>query len=146
MAGHVLTGRLALQQPGGAGEEAHLVDHDHELLGAGQLERLAGVLRLGGDEIVGAGLDQVGEAEQRTLPFGGVAPPQPVRRRPRPVRRVDIVRAGQGRRTEDLAGGRIDELAGSAAERVPRGSVDEISHCSHRGLPGWRLDAVAVNI
>ena len=64
------------------------------LLGAGQLDRLAGVLALRRDDLLGPGLQGVGEPQQRPLPLarGGVAPasrtrptrgPVGARRRPR---------------------------------------------------------------
>ena len=45
--GHVLARAAALEHPRGAGEEADLVERRRDLLGARQLDRLAGVLALG---------------------------------------------------------------------------------------------------
>ena len=51
--GHVLAGALALEVAGRGGEEADLVDHRRDLLRAGQGDRLAGVLDLEGDQLLG---------------------------------------------------------------------------------------------
>ena len=56
--GHVLGRGLALQRAGGAGEEPDLVDHRRDLLAGGQPERLAGVLALQRDQLVGVLLDE----------------------------------------------------------------------------------------
>ena len=68
-AGHVLVDRLALHHPRAAGEEAQVVDHDRDLVDRGA-DRLAGVLRLEATELVGAGLDAVGELEEHPAPLG----------------------------------------------------------------------------
>ena len=97
---HVLPRRLALEHPRGAGEEAEVVGGVRHLLRHRQPERLAGVAGLDGDELVGPGLDRVGDLEQRggagpsaccrpsvsnALAGGGVGP-------------VDVLGARQGRR------------------------------------------------
>ena len=63
----VLTGGLALQDAGGAGEEAQLVGAGGDFLGGDQGADLAGVAVLGLDEFVAVGLDGVGELEQHQL-------------------------------------------------------------------------------
>ena len=75
-AAHVLAGRAAVEHARRAREEADLVDHRRDLLRGRERARLAGVLDLGGDELVGARLDRIGEAQQRELALGGrrVAP------------------------------------------------------------------------
>ena len=86
--GHVLAGRPALQHPRRAREEADLVHHRRDLFGQRQRERLAGVLRLGLDQLVGVGLDGVGDPEQGQAALGRGASraspgtPRPPRRRP----------------------------------------------------------------
>ena len=82
---HVLPGGAALEHARGPGEEPDLVDAGRQLLVGGQLDRLAGVLRLDPHELVGAGLQRVGDLQQRLLPLGGrrVAPGLE-RGRPRP--------------------------------------------------------------
>ena len=76
--GHVLAGRLALEMTGGPGEEPDLVDHRGDLLRQGDGEGLAGVGALDRDELLGPGLDGVGDAEQRQAPLRrrGVPPPR----------------------------------------------------------------------
>ena len=81
---HVLPRRLALEHPRGAGEEAQLVEHRRDLLAPGQRVRLAGVLALEADEVVGACLDGVGELQQGGLALaGGRVTPRLERRRTR---------------------------------------------------------------
>ena len=53
-AAHVLAGRTPVEDARGAREEADLVDHRRDLLGGRERTRLAGVLDLGGDELVRA--------------------------------------------------------------------------------------------
>ena len=72
VAGQVLTGGLAFEHSGGTGEEADLVDRRRQLLGVGEPERLAGVLALDLDELVGALLHRVGELEQHLWRSAGV--------------------------------------------------------------------------
>ena len=60
----------ALEHAGRAGEEPDLVDHRRHLLRPGQPGRLAGVLDLGGDQLLGARLERVGDAQQRELALG----------------------------------------------------------------------------
>jgi hypothetical protein len=100
----------ALEHPGRAGEEADLVDHRRDLLVHGQLERLAGVLALGGDELLGPGLDGVGDAERARLRSDGVVSRQASRRPPPPpAGPVDVGRARHRRLGEGLAGARVDQ-------------------------------------
>ena len=72
----VLPRRLALEHPGGAGEEPDLVDRRRQLLVDGEADRLAGVAGLDVDELARALLERVGDLEQRQLALGrgGVAP------------------------------------------------------------------------
>ena len=105
---HVLPRRLALEHPGGAGEEPEVVGGVRQLLRHGQAQRLAGVLALDGDELVGARLDGVGDLEQRrgALLRGGVAPglERLRRRRRRPGRRPRRPTAAPGRRPRRWSG------------------------------------------
>ena len=72
----VLARRLALEVAGGGGEEAQVVDRQRDVEGARELQRLAGVARLGARELVRALLEQVGHAvEHRGALAGGDAAP-----------------------------------------------------------------------
>src|SRR4051794_4706265 len=75
------------------------------------LLRLARVLRLDVDELVGAGLDRVGDPQQRALALArrGVAPALE-RARGGPEGRVDIGLARQCGVREHVAGARVDQL------------------------------------
>ena len=55
---------LPSRLPRRGGEEADLVDHRRQLLGCREGDGLAGVLDLDGDQLVGTGLDGIGDAEQ----------------------------------------------------------------------------------
>ena len=87
MALQVLRRRAALEDAGGAGEEADLVDHRRHLLARRQREAACRCSRASSvDELVGALLDGVGELQQRLLALarGGLAPrPEGARRRRR---------------------------------------------------------------
>jgi hypothetical protein len=123
----VLTGRAALEHPGGAGEEPHLVDGGRQLFARGQRAGLAGVLALDVDELVGPRLHGVGELQQRALPLRrrGVAPVLE-RRRGGPHGAVDIGRAGHRRGREDLAGGGVNEVGVAAIGGRDCLPVDEV--------------------
>ncbi|GFJ91496.1 hypothetical protein Prum_051380 [Phytohabitans rumicis] len=142
MARHVLAGRPALQDPGGAGEEAELVDGGRQLLVGGELARLAGVADLGVDQVGGPGLDRVGELEQGLLPFRrGAVAPRLERGRGGAHGGVDVALGGDGCLGEDLAGARVNQVAEPAVDRVGVRPVDEVAQdllFGHRGLPGRR--------
>ena len=70
--GHVLGGGQSFEMSCGTGEEADLVDHGWDLLVHGQLEGLARVLALGPDQVLGPGLDGVGDAEEGQARSDGV--------------------------------------------------------------------------
>ena len=72
----VLARGLALEVAGGGGEEAQVVDRQRDVEGARELQRLAGVARLGARELVGALLEQVGHAVEHggALAGGDAAP------------------------------------------------------------------------
>ena len=105
VAGHVLPGRPALEHPRGAGEEAELVDHRRDLLAGGQPAGLAGVAALGVEDSSAAGLDRVGDPQQRPLPLGrGRVPPA--------LERVGRRASSRGRR-------RPEPETGAAAKTSP---------------------------
>ena len=94
VARHVLPRAQPVEHAGGAGEEPQLVDAGRHLVGGGQVQRLAGVPGLDGDELVGTLLDRVGEAQQRQLALGRRrAAPRGERVRRGGVGRVDVLRA-----------------------------------------------------
>ena len=76
VAREVLAGATGPRARGRRRRRSDLVDRRRELLGRGEAERLAGVLALDPDELVGPRLHRVGELEQHPLPLGrgGVAP------------------------------------------------------------------------
>ena len=119
-AAHVLAGALALEVPGGGGEEADLVDHRRDLLAAGQVRSACRCSRTSErDQLLGAGLDRVGDAEQRqrALARRGVAPVVERRRR-RLHRRVDVGRrptAGPSRTARPSTGLTTSVVRPSAA-------------------------------
>ena len=133
----VLPRRLALEHPGGAGEEADLVDRRRQLLVDGEPDRLAGVAGLDVDELARALLQRVGDLEQRQLALGrgGVAPG--LERLVRgPVGAVDVLGARLGGRRVHLPGGRVDDVVGLPRRAVHQLAVDDVaegrvSHESH---------------
>ena len=69
-AGHVLARRCGPRAARAAPAKKRIWStRRRDLLGAGQLDRLAGVLALGGDDVLGAVLHRVGELQQRPLPL-----------------------------------------------------------------------------
>ena len=139
VAAHVLAGRLALEYAGGAGEEADLVGHRRDLLRCRQLLRLARVLRLDVDKLVGALLDRVGDPQQRALALArrGVTP---ALERARGVleRRVDVGLPRQCGVREDLAGARIGQLGGLPVGGGDALAVDEVGDLDHRSSCEWQ--------
>ena len=92
----------------------------HAILAGGQRVRLAGVLPLEADEVVGAALDRVGEVEQRLLALGrgGLAPLReggvsaPIEGRfGITIVRVAKIEPGKERSFQDVAGELKKELA-----------------------------------
>jgi hypothetical protein len=94
---HVLAGGLALEHPRSPGEEPELVEHGRDLFTGRQGVRLAGVLALQADEVVGACLDGIGELQQSglALPRRRVAPRLEGRGR-RGIRAVDVGLSAHG--------------------------------------------------
>ena len=101
--------------PGGAREEPELVGERRHLVGPRHGDWLAGVARLGLDEVLGPGLDRVGEPQQRQAALGrrGI-PPGLERCGRRPQRRVHVGRSRHRRLQVGLAGARVDDIAGPA--------------------------------
>ena len=129
VAGEVLTGRTALEDPGGAGEEAEMID-DHLHLLLGEADRLADVDGLQTGELGLGRLEPVGELQQRPGAFagGGLRPAREGGLGCR-HRDIDVGRPG-GRHLGDLlAGGGRHHHGCPAIESRPALSVDE-----HLGL------------
>ena len=133
-AAHVLAGGAPLEDTRRACEEAQLVDHRGDLLRGRERARLAGVLDLGVDELVRAGLDRVGEAEQRELALGrrGVAPFHEGGGR-RGVGAVDVLLVGDGCLGVDLAGGGVDHVRVASGMGLDVLAVDEVLERAGRG-------------
>ena len=107
----VLAGRLALQHPGRAGEEAQLVQQRAPSPRCRvSLDRLAGVAALGRDDLVGPRLDRVGDAQQRPLPLGrrGVPPVLEAGLGGGAIAASTSPRRGDRRLRVGLAGARVD--------------------------------------
>ncbi|GAA3042763.1 hypothetical protein GCM10020000_22300 [Streptomyces olivoverticillatus] len=127
-------GGAALQHPGGAREEADLVHHRGDLFAAGERQRLAGVLRLGGDQLLGARLDGVGDLQERLLAVAGdQVAPDGERGRGGGHGGVDVGGPGQRSGGIRLARGRIDHLRGPPVGGVPELPVDEIAQTTQFG-------------
>ena len=116
VARHVLARGRPSRHAGRAGEEPDLVHHRRQLLAGGQGVRLAGVLGLERDKLVGAPLDRVGELQQRLLPLarGGSAPGLEGLGRGG-VGRVDVAGGGHRRRGHDLGRHGTDDVASCAS-------------------------------
>src|SRR5439155_21760244 len=104
-----------------------------------ELDRLAGVLALGGDDLLGARLHRVGELEQRALPLARrrVAPRLECGRG-RTVGGVDVGSTGQRRRAEHLTRSGIDEVGAAAVRGLDLLAVDEVRDSAllaHAGAP-----------
>ena len=130
----VLPRRLALEHPGGAGEEPQVVDRDRHLLGARDVQRFAGVAALGLDELLGPRLQRVGDAEEREGPLlrGGVAPALEGALR-RGAGAVEVLAARQRRLRVDPAGGRVHDVIGPAADRSLHLSVHDVAQLAAHG-------------
>ena len=100
----------AVERAGGAREEPQVVDAERQLAVVGGRPRLAGVLDLELREVLGVGLERVGEAEQGERPL-----PRRLRR-PLGLRGargggglVDVGDARRGERRDLLLGGRVGD-------------------------------------
>jgi hypothetical protein len=128
----VLARRLALQAARGAREEAQVVHHEGDLVVAERLDRLAGVGGLQLGQLLGVGLDRVGDPQQgeRALGRGGA----------RPALEggagggdgaVDVGGARVGRLGDLLARRRVQHRLRSALGGLHRISVDEVAQRGH---------------
>ena len=129
---HVLGSCLALEMSGGSCEEADLIHHRRDLFTASERNRLAGVGHLARNQLLGAGLDGIGDPEQcerslrwrRFLPFlerAGRSPHCP----------VDIGRTRQRRLGILLARGRVDDGRRPTVGRFDVFTVDEVLESLH---------------
>ena len=119
-------GAGAVERAGGAGEEPQVVDAERQLAVVGGRPWLAGVLDLELREVLGVGLERVGEAEQRERPLS--------RRLGRPLGLggargggglVDVGDARRRERRDVLLGGRIRDdgvAAGAGAVLADEGA------------------------
>ena len=141
VAGHVLAGRLALEHARRAREEADLVAHRRHFLLRRELLRLARVLGLDVDQLVGARLDRVGDpvaarAGARTASCRASsrrrAPSPGTRRRRRPR-----ATAARSRSTSPVLGS-ISSVV-SAVGGGDALAVDEVGDLDgHRLSSGWQ--------
>jgi hypothetical protein len=136
--GHVLPGRAAFEDPGRAGEEAEVVGGVGHLLRHRQTERLAGVLALDGVDLLGAGVDRLGDLEQRVgAVLGRGVAPRLERRRRGAVGPVDVLGTGHRRGGVHLPGRRVDDVVPLARHAVDELAVDDVleSLVSHAVSP-----------
>ena len=143
---HVLAGRLALEHPGGAGEEAEVVGGVRHLLRHRQAERLAGVLGLDRVDLLGPRVDRVGDLEQGGRSVLRCAVTPRLERLGRGgVRLVDVLVPGQRRGGVHLARRRVDDVVPLAGHAVDELAADDVleSLVSHAVSPqeafsdGW---------
>ena len=120
VAGQVLARRLGGQAAGGAGEEAEVVDEELDL---GRHRRRSACRRCGSrccDQLVGVGLDGVGEAvERRRARAPAMAAAQPVEGGGGGLDgAVDVGGADDATSAIGSPGGRVDDGVGAAVGRV----------------------------
>ncbi len=135
----VLTGRAPLQDPGGTGEEADLVDHRRQLFGGREGIRLAGVLCLEVHELISASLDRIGELQKSVLTLAGRrVTPHLEGRGSCGIRAVHLRGRGQRRGGDHLGGHRADDVGGRIAVGLGVLAVDEVAKdagaCTHKRL------------
>jgi hypothetical protein len=125
---HVLGAGTALEVAGRPGEEADLVDREHDLVVDEGGSRLSGVLGLEVGELVGPLLHRVGDAEQRELPLGrgGLSPFFESGGRGG-VGGVHVGGAGYRRGRVGVLGRGVDDREGVVALRVDVLTVDEVA-------------------
>ena len=132
---HVLAGRAPLEDPGGPGEEADLIDRGRDLLARGEGMRLAGVLSLEAHEVISALLDGVGQFEQGLLALaGGRAAPFGKGGVSGGIRRIDVFGHAHGRGGDDRARGRVDDVLSFLPTGLDELAVDEVAQgarCAH---------------
>ena len=126
MAGEVLVDGLALHDPGRAGEEADVVGRRPHLVD-GSPNRFAGVRRLEAPELLGMGLDGLGELQEheasvlgrRVLPglegLGG-----------RPDRAIDVLRTAGRDAADDLARRGVEDVEELATRGLDEFAPDEL--------------------
>jgi len=125
---HVLTGRAALQDPGGTGEEPDLVNHRWQLFAGRERVRLAGVLRFQVHELISAGLDGISKLQQRPLPLAGRrVTPHLEGRGSRRIGTVHLSGRGQRRPGNHLRGHRADDVRAGVAIWLDVVAVDEVA-------------------
>jgi hypothetical protein len=124
----VLPGGLALEDARRTGEEPELVDHRGDLLARGERLDLPGVLGLEGDELVGTGLDGVGDLEQGLLALARRrAPPLGEGRVGGGVRRVDVGLPAHRSGRDDRSGRGVDDVGGGIGTSVGVLAGDEVA-------------------
>ncbi len=125
-AGRVLVDRLALHHPSCPGEEAQVVDDDRDLVDRGA-DRLAGILRFEATELVGTGLDTVGELEEHAAPLGrSRVLPGFEGRRGGVGGAVDVLGVRGLDLGDDLAVGRVLDIERLARRRIDPFATDEL--------------------
>ena len=129
---HVFTGALAFEHARRTREETNLVDHGRNLFRRRDRDGLAAVFDFHRDELVFAGFDCVGDAEEckRALARGRFFPH--VKAALRGVHRgVDVGLLAVGRGGIDLAGGGVDDVEGLAVGGVNVLALDEVAERFH---------------
>jgi hypothetical protein len=137
----VLAGRLALEVPGGAGEERGVVDGARHVELAGQLEGLPALQGLGLGELLGTLGEHGGEAVQRVgaFPVGG-ARPAGEGRAGGGHGRVHVGGARQLVGVHLFAGGGVDDRVGAAGRALGQTARDVLRSAGEAVL---RLEAMA---
>ena len=129
----VLAGQRAVQRARRAGEEAQLVGAHRHLLG-GQRVRLADVDRLERGELLDVVVDDVGHGQEQLLAAAGrrVAERDPGGARGGD-RALDVGARPLGHARDDLARGRVEDVAGRAVDAVDQLAADQVAELADRG-------------
>jgi hypothetical protein len=126
MARHELVGGKAIHDARRTGEEAEEVDRGRHLVDR-RPDRLSGIRALESTELVGLGLERIGDLEeqQRAVLRRGLLPA--LERRLGGVDgAIDVLLRARGNVGDDLVIGRVDDLGGPAVGRVDEVAADEL--------------------
>jgi hypothetical protein len=126
VAGQELVRREPVHRPRRAGEEAEQVDARRHLVDRGP-DRLAGVRALEPPELIGTGLELVGELEQeQRAVLRGRLLPGLVGLRGRLHGAIDVFGSARRHVGDDLVVRRVDDLGGATVRGVDERATDEL--------------------